>query len=104
VSGLSRDRLEEGVDKDAVGLRRTQQVGDAGVESFRRRQCGRDSGFPDARYHRGERIPGKTLDEFGPSRIDIDHARGNPNACEARRAQQGINASADARVAARSFL
>jgi hypothetical protein len=77
------------------------QVPHARIECLGPDQAGRDGGFADAVDHRGERPPGETVDQIGTARVDVHHPRRDADRFEACLPQQGIDLSADERIATR---
>src|SRR3979411_266634 len=90
--------------EDAVCLSRSVKISNPCIKGFAIGDTGRNRGFANALDHRGERLPGKAVDEVGPARIDIHHARRHVNCFQARLDHKWIELPAKQRIASRQLL
>jgi hypothetical protein len=104
ASPLLSESLEERVAEDAVRLSRSAKTSNTCIEGFGIGDAGLNRRFANALDHRGERLPGESVDEVGSARIDIHHARRYVNRFQTRLDHKWIELPANQRIASRQSL
>src|SRR5882762_10125426 len=96
--------LEERVAEDAVCLSRSVKISNPCIKGFAIDDIGLNRGFTNTLNHRGERLPGKAVDEVGSARIDIHHAWRDVNCFQTCLDHKWIELPANQRIASRQPL
>src|SRR5205823_13343146 len=72
------------ISEDAICFSRSVKIPNTCIKGFWIGNARRDRRFTNSLDHRGERFPGEGIDEVGPARIHIHHARGDVNRFQPR--------------------